>query len=191
MLTTHFGLKNSYLPLKTQLKSFLSFSSPDFMLWCPSSSAALPLCPYLHYSHRTFCTALRLWRGWSAILPDCKLLGIFNSLLSPAPNTVSYLVSFQQIFLELMEKRKKKRDHIDEFAAAPGFMVSFLFFLSSHVYHSLFTHFSGHRYLCKPMYTEFCHFNVGATAQEIKPGGQRLKLRTSGYFWDISANGGQ
>lgn len=108
MLTTHFGLKNSYLPLKTQLKSFLSFSSPDFMLWCPSSSTALPLCPYLHYSHRTFCTALRLWRGWSAILPDCKLLGIFNSLLSPAPNTVSYLVSFQQIFLELMEKRKKK-----------------------------------------------------------------------------------
>lgn len=73
---------------------------------------------------------------------------------------------------------KKKRDHIDEFAAAPGFMFLFLFFFFSHVYHSLFTNFSGHRYLCKPVYTEFCHFNVGTTAQEIKPGGQSLKLRT-------------
>lgn len=105
----------NYLQFTEQLIIPCLCSCAHYTLWSKepllAPVAALPLCPYLRHSHRTFCATLWLWRGWSAILPDCKLLGIFNSLLSPAPNTVSYLVSFQQIFLELMEKRKKERSH--------------------------------------------------------------------------------
>ena len=140
------GLKYSYLSLKAQLK--LVFLANQHWLLTMMTPLLYCLSAYFYLFHRTFCTALWLWRDWWAVVLGCKLLGFgfgfffffFTICICSTQQRIWYLVRFQQLFVELNGKKEKRSNWW--ISSSSWLHVFFLLLISfySYVYHPLFTY---------------------------------------------------